>query len=378
MRRFAMLLGILLCLLGVPVTSVQAQPNPLQGPQNITVVDAGACATTGACASFPMNNFTTGAVDVSGTFSGTLTPEVLVNTTWVPVTLYDATGAPFTTITVPGAYSLANTGFARVRLRAGTFASGTAVVWLRQGFFMAKIQGVGTASTPGIATTSTNGFSLVNPTPATAGIPVQMSPRMRWCGAAWNSVGTVSESDCFIMEVLPATVAGTTTSTFRIGYIDSASVTTYIYTMSNVGAMAANGSISSNNSGIQAATGATIGWANVTKLFANTDKQLLVRDAAAATGAEISMGSATLGACTGGTITTGSHNFAGGYTGNTSSSCIITFGTPNWVNAPFCVAMSIASTTHPRVSATSTSSITITGGVSGEAITYGCWGRIGT
>jgi hypothetical protein len=115
-----------------------------------------------------------------------------------------------------------------------------------------------------------------------------------------------------------------------------------------------------------------------TEFTSTADKLLQTLSSAGTTGEETSVGSATLGTCTGGTITTGSHNFAGGYTGNTSSSCVINFGTPNYTNAPFCVAMSIASTTHPRVSAASASSITITGGVSGEAITYICRGRIGT
>lgn len=110
----------------------------------------------------------------------------------------------------------------------------------------------------------------------------------------------------------------------------------------------------------------------------SADKLFTLQNSGVTTGMEITLGSATLGTCTGGTITAGSHNFGGGYTGNTSGSCIVNFGSPNWTNAPFCLAMSTASTTHPRVSAVSTSSMTITGGVSGEAITYHCDGRIGT
>jgi len=143
------------------------------------------------------------------------------------------------------------------------------------------------------------------------------------------------------------------------------------------------GTITSGNAivattNVQAGNTGFIGFASGAQIQGATDKMILLESNAGTTGAEINVGSATLGTCTGGTITTGSHNFAGGYTGNTSGSCVINFGTPNFTNAPFCVAMSIASTTHPRVSATATSSITITGGVSGEAITYICLGRIGT
>lgn len=99
---------------------------------------------------------------------------------------------------------------------------------------------------------------------------------------------------------------------------------------------------------------------------------------AAVSGQEFNLGVPTLGTCTAGALTSGSHNFAGQYTGNTSSSCVINFGTPNFTNTPFCFAMSTASTTHPRISAASASSITVTGGVSGETIQYLCQGRIGT
>lgn len=113
-------------------------------------------------------------------------------------------------------------------------------------------------------------------------------------------------------------------------------------------------------------------------IFATASKLTQITDSGGTTGTEINNGTPTLGTCTAGALTSGSHNNAGEYTGNTSSSCIINFGTPNWTNTPWCFAMSEASTTHPRISAKSVSSITIAGGVSGEAIQYWCTGRIGT
>lgn len=96
------------------------------------------------------------------------------------------------------------------------------------------------------------------------------------------------------------------------------------------------------------------------------------------TGMELNLGVPTLGTCTGGSLTSGSHNFGGEVTGNTSGSCVVNFGTPNWQNAPFCQAESESSLTHPRISARSTSSITITGTVSGESVVWHCDGRVGT
>lgn len=113
-------------------------------------------------------------------------------------------------------------------------------------------------------------------------------------------------------------------------------------------------------------------------MLSSADKLAQLEDNARATGTEINNGTPTLGTCTGGSLTSGSHNIAGQYTGNTSSSCVINFGTPNFTNTPFCFAMSTASTTHPRISAASASSITVTGGISGETIQYFCIGRIGT
>lgn len=144
------------------------------------------------------------------------------------------------------------------------------------------------------------------------------------------------------------------------------------------GGLTTSGNITATTGSLQANAATRIYWNSRSAMLSSADKMWSLLDSANLTGEELSVGSATLGTCTGGTITAGSHNFAGGYTGNTSGSCVVNFGTPNWSNAPFCVAMSIASTTHPRVSAVATSSITITGGVSGEAITYVCLGRIGT
>ncbi len=87
--------------------------------------------------------------------------------------------------------------------------------------------GAPTININGIATTSTNGLTLANTTAATAGVPVQMSPRTRWCGAAWNSVSMASETDCLFAEVLPATNAGTTTARWKLGLSLAGGAATY-------------------------------------------------------------------------------------------------------------------------------------------------------
>ena len=74
-----------------------------------------------------------------------------------------------------------------------------------------------TANQTGLGTTSTDGITNSNTSAATAGTTVQISPRDKWCGTAWNSVGVASETDCFVAEVLPATAAGTTTAQWQLG-----------------------------------------------------------------------------------------------------------------------------------------------------------------
>lgn len=242
-----------------------------------------------------------------------------------------------------------------------------------QDYYKAALSTIVTVT--GLGTTSTDGFTVQNTTPATVGATVQLSPRVKMCGTAWNSVGAVSETNCFFFEALPVTAAGTTNATLRIGYINPAGAITYPLTMTSPGTVTLGQNLIAGTGDL---TVLSFNGATRTRLLASADKLLTVTDSTQTTGLEVNNGSATLGTCTGGTITTGSHNFGGGYTGNTSGSCVVNFGTPAFTNAPFCIAMSIASTTHPRVSAVSVSSMTITGGVSGEAITYHCFGRIGT
>lgn len=229
----------------------------------------------------------------------------------------------------------------------------------------------GTITVPAIATTSTDGLVIQNTTAATGGATVQMSPRTKWCGTAWNSSGSASEIDCWIAEVLPVTAAGTTTSQFNIARSINGGAYTTILSLTSAGNANFTNNMFANNVG-------AIGWTGRTTFNSTADKLMQILDTGQTTGTELNGGTPTLGTCTAGALVSGSHNSAGSYTSNTSGSCVINFGTPNFTNTPFCFAMSTASTTHPRISASSASSITVTGGVSGETIQYFCIGRIGT
>lgn len=131
-------------------------------------------------------------------------------------------------------------------------------------------------------------------------------------------------------------------------------------------------------SAINASASVTIGWNGRSILASTANKLLQINDSGNTTGTEFNNGTPTLGTCTGGSLVSGSHNGMGEITGNTSGSCILNFGTPNFTNTPFCILNDETNLVAARVSARSASSITITGLTSGDAVQYICVGRIGT
>lgn len=97
--------------------------------------------------------------------------------------------------------------------------------------------GVQTTTLTGLGVISTDGLVLQNTTLSTAVTSAQISPRVKGCGTAYNSVSTLSETDCMFWEVLPATVAGTTTQTWRLGSIINGGAATYPLTVDNSGTL---------------------------------------------------------------------------------------------------------------------------------------------
>jgi hypothetical protein len=124
--------------LAIALTSTSAAAQNNQGPTTLSAQDAGNCATANACATF--TQFGEGAssitidVTVSG-FTGVLTFEGTADgTTWralQAVNLVD--GSIGSTTTAAGAFSVINTGLAKVRVRAGTLSGGTATVYALRG-----------------------------------------------------------------------------------------------------------------------------------------------------------------------------------------------------------------------------------------------------
>ncbi len=78
----------------------------------------------------------------------------------------------------------------------------------------------------GIATTSTDGLVLQNLTASTTTVKQQYSPRLDLTGTAYNSTGGASQTDKFVIQNQPQTVAGTTTSNLVFSDIINGGATT--------------------------------------------------------------------------------------------------------------------------------------------------------
>lgn len=89
-----------------------------------------------------------------------------------------------------------------------------------------------TFSGTALGTTSTDGIILSNTTAATSGATVQISPRFKLRGTAWDTAA--SETVDFFLENLPATAA-TPTGTFQLGYSLNGAAATYPLKVTSAG-----------------------------------------------------------------------------------------------------------------------------------------------
>lgn len=200
----------------------------------------------------------------------------------------------------------------------------------------------------GLANVPTDGLILEDTLAATALATVQMTPRLRLSGFAWNSVGVTSELHSWTTDALPATNAGTTTSTFRIGVSVAGGAFTFPFSLSD------SGSLTLLAGGIVTFQGRSFIRSTANGLLSFNNNALSVA-------VEVNIGSAAP-SFNNGTLTTKSNNVCGEVTltgGNTGG--ILTFGAPNWSNQPFVVVSGSAATDTPNVTAISTAAFTVAG-----------------
>lgn len=226
-------------------------------------------------------------------------------------------------------------------------------------------------NTTALGTTSTDGISTSNTTAATAGATVQISPRFKWCGAAWNSVGAASETDCFVAEVLPATNAGATTATWKLGVSLAGGAVTYPLIVSGAGNVTTLGSFVTASAG-------QLSFGSRAVQSSSADGLYTVTNSAGTFGPQFNTGTAapTVTTCGTGSVTAHSSNTAGEVTATGATACTVVFGAPNFTNQPFCVIEDETSAVAQRISAISTSQFTVTALTSGDKFMYHCFGGI--
>jgi hypothetical protein len=96
------------------------------------------------------------------------------------------------------------------------------------------VGGILAAENNAIAATSTDGIVLVNNTPATVGVPVQQSPRLRLRGSAWDTDGGVA--DTWDWRIEAQLINGNTTyCTLNFNPIKNGTPTAYNYQMTAYG-----------------------------------------------------------------------------------------------------------------------------------------------
>lgn len=130
-------LAVLALLLSLGAVSLRAQ---VIGTQYVNAQGSD-CTTVGACATFQLTNSPSATIQVSGSFSGTLTFETTSDgVTWVATAVQSlADGTSTTTTTGNGQWSFTNVGALQIRARASSWSSGTARISGTRGWSTARV-----------------------------------------------------------------------------------------------------------------------------------------------------------------------------------------------------------------------------------------------
>lgn len=142
-----------------------------------------------------------------------------------------------------------------------------------------------------IAITSTDCFVAQNTTDATAPTTVQWSPRLRFTGTAWNSVGVASETDSFIIENRPVSVAGSTTSTLAFARSIAGNPYSDVLYLFSSGGIQTGGAMTSGGS-ISVPPTSNYTWAGRAALTSPADGQVTLTNAGASSGFGLQGGTA--------------------------------------------------------------------------------------
>ena len=244
-------------------------------------------------------------------------------------------------------------------------------------FPASAMNGAGVVTCPqGIATTSTDCVVIPNNTAATGGVTVQMSPRLRWRGTAWDTAA--SQTVDFFAENLPATAA-TPTGTWKLGYSLNGGAATYPMTVTSAGNLSALGTINSGSgTGSAILNGSLLGFTARLTMTSPSDGALVLENSALTIGSNFKVDalptvSSGFGTTPG--VTAGSTPLAGSVnvgTGGVATSGVINFNGTAFPSAPFCSIGLSASGTATDYTA-STTQLTLTTTVAWTASTIVTW-----
>lgn len=212
----------------------------------------GTAAFTAASAYQPADaDLTTWAGITPGTGIATAL-AIAVGTAGAPVLFNGAGGTPSSLVgtNITGIPPAGVTGTAAI-LGANTFTGAQAITLASLG------------------TTSTDGVTLTNTTAATGGATVQISPRLRFRGNAWDTAA--SQTVDFFIENLPATAA-TPTGTLKFLYSLNGAAATTPMSLTSAGAVSA-ASFTASGSLIAGSTG-KIEWTNRAELTSSASGKM--------------------------------------------------------------------------------------------------------
>lgn len=154
------------------------------------------------------------------------------------------------------------------------------------------------------------------------------------------------------------------------GAITSGAISAVSYTGGQV-------TVTGSSQGFSAPANGFFGWTSMTFLTSPSNALMNINNNAGTLASyQMNVGTAvpSVTTCGTGAIALHSNNMAGSFTTTGATTCTLTFGAPAWTFTPFCVFTEKTTAGSYRISAESTTAITITGFTSGDAFTYGCGG----
>jgi len=139
------------------------------------------------------------------------------------------------------------------------------------------VNGVTTNNVNAIAATSTDGITLANNTDATAGIPVQQSPRLRFRSNVWNTTAVAAtNTQDWVIESIPISQAVPNGNLYFRTSLNGAALVNPMY-IDTLGNFVAATSINAGTN-VNVAAGSYLTWTSRNRIYAPADGQINLTD----------------------------------------------------------------------------------------------------